>query len=44
LALFNMIPFAIFDGAKILRWNKVVYGAMVAVSFILLNVPPFIPK
>ena len=44
LALFNMIPFAIFDGAKILRWNKVVYGAMVAVGFILLNVPPFIPK
>jgi len=44
LALFNMIPFAIFDGAKILRWNKVVYGIMVAVSFLLLNVPPFIPK
>jgi Zn-dependent protease len=44
LALFNMIPFAIFDGAKILKWNKIVYGSMVAVSFILLNVPPFIPK
>ena len=44
LALFNMIPFAIFDGAKILKWNKVVYGIMVAVGFILLNVPPFIPK
>jgi Zn-dependent protease len=44
LALFNMIPFAIFDGAKILKWNKVVYGVMVAFSFILLNVPPFIPK
>lgn len=35
LALFNMIPFGIFDGAKILNWNKVVYGSLVATSVIL---------
>ena len=32
LALFNMIPFGNFDGAKILRWNKIAYGIMVAVA------------
>jgi len=34
LALFNMLPFSIFDGAKILRWNKIVYFIMLAVSVI----------
>jgi len=34
LALFNMLPFSIFDGAKILNWNKIVYGIMLAVSVI----------
>ncbi|HLD06389.1 MAG TPA: peptidase M50 [Candidatus Nanoarchaeia archaeon] len=29
LALFNMIPFGMFDGAKVLRWNKAVYAAVV---------------
>lgn len=36
LALFNMLPFGNFDGKKILRWNKVVYGIMVAVAFIFM--------
>jgi len=36
LALFNMIPFGMFDGVKILRWNKVVYGLMAAVAILLL--------
>lgn len=38
LALFNMIPFGLFDGSKILRWDKVVYGSIVvfAVAFMLL--------
>ena len=36
LALFNLIPFAMFDGKKILRWNKIVYGFMVFVALILM--------
>jgi len=39
LALFNMIPFAMFDGKKVLKWSKTVYFIMVAVavSFLILN-------
>ena len=39
LALFNMIPFAMFDGKKILQWNKVVYFIMlgVGIGFLFLN-------
>lgn len=39
LALFNMIPFAMFDGKKILNWSKTVYFIMVAVavSFLALQ-------
>lgn len=36
LALFNMIPFGIFDGAKILAYNKSVYAAITAVSVLLV--------
>ena len=36
LGLFNMIPFGFFDGAKILRWNKIVYGLMIAASVALV--------
>ncbi len=36
LAVFNMIPFGFFDGAKILLWNKKIYAAMLISSFILL--------
>ncbi|MBN1376796.1 hypothetical protein JW949_00500 [Candidatus Woesearchaeota archaeon] len=36
LGLFNLIPFGIMDGAKILRWSSKVYGAMVFMGFILL--------
>lgn len=36
IGLFNMIPFAFFDGAKILNWNKKVYGAMVVAALVLL--------
>ncbi|MDP2907343.1 MAG: site-2 protease family protein [Nanoarchaeota archaeon] len=34
LALFNLIPFGNFDGAKVYRWNKPVWWSMVIVSFI----------
>jgi len=39
LALFNMIPFAMFDGKKVYNWNKAVYFIMVAIciSFLILN-------
>ena len=42
LALFNMIPFGIFDGAKVLRWDKKVYGIIVAIAFGFLFLQNFI--
>lgn len=36
LGLFNMIPFGMFDGKKILAWSKVNYGLMVVVGFVLV--------
>lgn len=41
IGAFNLIPIGVLDGAKILRWNKVVYGIMVfifipAVLFVIL--------
>ncbi len=41
LALFNMIPFGMFDGSKILRWNKFVYGLIVGASVLLMLVNNF---
>jgi Zn-dependent protease len=38
LALFNLIPVWIFDGAKILRWNKIIYGIMLAIGLFLVFV------
>lgn len=35
LALFNLIPFGFFDGAKVLAWNKAAYGLSVAAAVIL---------
>ncbi len=34
LALFNMLPFPIFDGFKVLKWNKLVYGLVMALTVI----------
>lgn len=34
LALFNMLPFPMFDGLKVMRWNKIVYAVMLAASVI----------
>jgi len=36
LALFNMIPFGIFDGRKVWDWNKLVYIGFVAAALLLL--------
>jgi Zn-dependent protease len=38
LALFNLIPFGVFDGAKIMKWNKLVWGAAVLSAGILFLV------
>lgn len=35
LALFNMIPFGIFDGAKIMAWDKKIWGLFMAITLAL---------
>lgn len=35
LALFNMIPVGFFDGAKVFKWNKIVYAIVTIVAFVL---------
>tara|TARA_Y100000310_G_scaffold217822_1_gene218926 strand:+ start:18061 stop:18684 length:624 start_codon:yes stop_codon:yes gene_type:complete len=42
LALFNMIPIWNLDGAKVLRWNKKVYGVIVAAALALMFLQNFI--
>jgi Zn-dependent protease len=42
LALFNMIPIWNLDGAKVLRWNKTVYGTIVAIALGLMFLQNFI--
>jgi len=37
LGLFNMIPLGNFDGVKILKWNKLVYGSMVGAGVVLVG-------
>ena len=36
LALFNLIPFSIIDGAKVFHWNKAVWGTLVGAGSILM--------
>lgn len=42
LGLFNMIPFAMFDGAKILAWDKKVYYVVAAVAVVLVAVSQYV--
>jgi len=42
LALFNMIPMWNFDGTKVLKWDKKIYGIIVAASLSLLFLQNFI--
>ncbi len=42
LALFNMIPFWLFDGQKILKWSKLAYGSIVAVALAFMLIQNFI--
>lgn len=43
LALFNMLPFWLFDGYKVFRWNKLVYGILVAISALFMVLQSFVP-
>jgi Zn-dependent protease len=36
LAFFNLIPFSMLDGAKIFRWNPVIWIAIMGIAVILL--------
>jgi len=36
IAIFNLIPFWNFDGVKILRWNKIIYGMLVLTAIIIM--------
>ncbi len=42
LALFNMLPFWLFDGYKILKWSKLAYGSIVAVAIAFMIIQSFI--
>ena len=41
LALFNLIPFGIFDGAKIIKWNRLVWGVAVLAAGLLYIITVF---
>jgi Zn-dependent protease len=36
LGLFNLIPTDPFDGGKVIRWDKVVYGITVAIALFMV--------
>lgn len=36
IAFFNLIPFGPLDGAKIIKWNPLVWGILIAVPIILM--------
>ena len=41
LALFNLLPFGILDGAKILRWNTAVWTLMIIIAGVLFGLRMF---
>lgn len=42
LALFNMVPFWLFDGYKVLKWSKMAYGLIVTIAAMLMLLQNFI--
>jgi Zn-dependent protease len=42
LGFFNLLPFAGFDGSKVLSWNKAVYIALISIAGILMLVQPLL--
>lgn len=41
LAAFNMIPVSVLDGRKVLGWNPVAFGLLIAAGFLLLYLSYF---
>ncbi|MFX1516841.1 MAG: hypothetical protein ACFFC6_11050 [Promethearchaeota archaeon] len=41
LALFNLLPFSVLDGAKVLRWNQTIFILIFSLSLILWLFHPF---
>jgi len=44
LALFNMLPFWLFDGRKIIKWNKIAYGLIAAAALGFMLIQNFLIK
>lgn len=42
LGVFNLIPFGIFDGKKVISWNKKVYAGLLIIGIILLVSQSFV--
>ena len=42
LALFNMIPFGPLDGAKVMQWDKRIWGAMIGICLLLMFTIPLL--
>ena len=36
LAVFNMLPFGAFDGAKVFRWNKTAFAVGIGIPILLM--------
>jgi hypothetical protein len=36
VAFFNLLPFWVLDGMKIMRWNVKIWAAMIAASLVLM--------
>ena len=43
LALFNMIPFWLFDGYKVWKWNKLAYSAIAGAAFLFVMLRSYLP-
>lgn len=39
LAFFNLLPIGILDGAKVLKWNPVIWVAITGIAFIMMAYP-----
>lgn len=43
LALFNMIPFWLFDGYKVWKWSRAAYFSIAAAALLLVVLRPYLP-
>ncbi len=39
MAAFNMLPWGIFDGSKVFDWNKMIWGVISAIAFVMAIIP-----